>query len=227
MAAVAATGLDEPVSAPAPSVQVTKCENHNPTIEEVADEEDIIKRHETPLSNSVLEADDDPEPLIAPKPIAKTKPAPIISSQEEFPALNGSRAKTPIVASQWGSNMSTGTPATGTSATASGAATPTSTATTEAKRMEMHIPGQYSRQMMLAPQYMVPKSKMKRSIPEILKDVSRKTNTKVTTRGGANGSMWFTAVGPNASQTEKAMLDIADQIGAEVCNPVQLKHGLY
>jgi len=214
MTAIATPGFADGVSTSESNTEVTKCETHNPTIEEVVDEEDLIKRHDTPLSNSVLEADNDPEPLVAPKPVKKANAAPVIDSTEEFPQLNGSKAKAPVVASEWGSQMNSGTPASAASEPASGAATPTSTGTPA--HAKFTIPGQKTAEFSLTRDEMAPKSQMKRPLPEILKDIQRRLNAKVTQTTGPHGTMHFHATAPTSGAANQAIREIVDKVGVEV-----------
>lgn len=206
---------------------------HKPTIEEVPDEEDIIKRHDTPVSNSVLEAVDDagsPEPrqpvrerytkpvnkdaAQAPKTENKPKAAPVdLSSKELFPELTASK-QAPLAVPSWGA----GKVSAGNSAAASGAATPTSsTSSPHAGPGSFSIPGQHQYTLALTQSELLPRSQLKRPIPDILKDISRKLNVKINLTTGVEGRLFFLVVGPTDAVVRAACKDLASKICTVVC----------
>ena len=215
MADVASTpgpSQDNVTSESPAELNVQKHEAHNPTVEEVQDEEDLVKRHDTPISNSVLEADDDPEPLVAPKPVKKV-PIPLdTSSRELFPELNGAKKSPVTAAPEWGSNMRAPSPAPSASGSPSGASTPRSGGAPGSRPFV--IPGRHSATMTIDPQYI--QGKLKKPIADYMKDAYKKTNAKVTYRVQGDGKLIFTAIGPSESACNKALQQVSDSIGAEV-----------
>jgi transcription antitermination factor NusA-like protein len=232
-----------------------KHESHNPTVEEVPDEEDLIKHGEAPRSKSIIEGPDDiPEastwtPPISTKTAEKQKVAepsqkentPILDTQSHdvFPELGGpTKSAAPSFASTWGakkpasvstngSNGLNGTtngsaPPTN-SAPTSGTATPTST-TAAASRggpTNFSIPGRQVERISLSPQALLPRSQLKKSIPDVLKDINKRSKANVTMSTGNEGMLWFNAVGPTEA-SRQALKDVVDQIGAKQSIKVQI-----
>lgn len=229
MAAVASPGLAES-NGYANDAPREHHEAHNPTIEEVVDEEDIIKRHDTPLSNSVLEDVDDsapPEPRQAvreryekplnkatqqPKKENRPQAAPVdLSSKELFPELIAAKPQGPLAVPSWGAGKSSASA--GNSTTASGAATPTSsTSSPFGGPGTFNIPGQHREKISFAQSDLMTRAQMKRPIPDILKDINRKLKVNIAYNTGDKGNLYFTIVGPTASAVRTAVFELADRI---------------
>ncbi|KFY92966.1 hypothetical protein V498_04636 [Pseudogymnoascus sp. VKM F-4517 (FW-2822)] len=220
-----------------------KHEAHNPTIEDVVDEEDVIKHGEAPKSTSVLEAVDDVQeavptwaPTVSAKAAgkqkateepAKEKAGLDTRSHELFPELGGGKAQSaPSVASIWsgkkpavvsdtGLNGTNGsTPHENGSGPTSGAATPTSASTPSGGPGNFSIPGRHSERISLAPNQLLPRNQMKRPLADVLKDINRKSKATVTVTTGNAGLLWFSAVGPQDA-CRQALKDVVEQIGAK------------
>lgn len=214
-------------------------EVHKPTIEEVPDEDDIIRRHDTPLSNSVLESpDDSEEPELANrKPVreryekpatkAKKENQPMatkvdLSSKELFPELSAVKPQALAVPS-WGAGKSSASA--GDSATASGAATPTSTNSSPfGGPGTFNIPGQHRERVTFAQSDLMTRAQMKRPIPDILKDINRKLKVNITYNTGEKGNLYFTAAGPTTSSVRQAIFELADRICVSVSHPFSQLH---
>ncbi|KAL5350737.1 hypothetical protein ACLOAV_004306 [Pseudogymnoascus australis] len=220
-----------------------KHEAHNPTIEDVVDEEDVIKHGEAPKSTSVLEAVDDVQeavptwaPTVSAKAAGKQKATEQpekekagldTRSHELFPELGGGKAQNaPSVASIWsgkkpavvsdkGLNGTNGsTPHENGSGPTSGAATPTSASTPSGGPGNFSIPGRHSERISLAPNQLLPRNQMKRPLADVLKDINRKSKATVTVTTGNAGLLWFSAVGPQDA-CRQALKDVVEQIGAK------------
>ncbi|OBT59759.1 hypothetical protein VE04_00201 [Pseudogymnoascus sp. 24MN13] len=220
-----------------------KHEAHNPTIEEIADEDDVNGHGEAPKSTSVLEAINDTEEAVptwaptasakaagkqkATEQPAKEKAGLDTRSHELFPELGGGKSQNaPSVASIWSgkkpaivSSTSTNgtngsTPHEGGSAPTSGAATPTSASTPPSGPGNFSIPGRHSERISLAPNQLLPRNQMKRPLADVLKDINRKSKATVTVTTGNAGLLWFSAVGPQDA-CRQALKDVVEQIGAK------------
>ena len=213
-------------------------EHHTATIEDVPDEDDL-KHGELPTSSSILEAADEAAappswtPPVSAKAAGKQKaeepqasaPTPSLDTQshELFPEL-GSGPKpsnSPSVGGIWsgkkppGLNGTNGsTPTNGISAGSaptSGTATPTS----RGGPGNMAIPGRHTERISLAPSQIIPRSQMKKPLPDIIKDINKRSKATITMTTGNAGLLWFSATGPEAA-CRQALKDVVEQIGAKV-----------
>jgi hypothetical protein len=217
-------------------------EPHSVIVEDVPDEEDIIKHGEAPRSSSILEGPDDVVdiPVIAstskvaekqPEQQKKeNKPRLDIQSQDAFPEL-GAGSKGPSTAAVWSAkrpiivNGAAGVAqSSGGSASTSGAATPTSSSFGLAGPGNFAIPGRHSERIVLAPNELLTRAQMKKPLPDILKDINKRSKANVAMSNGANGLYNFTAVGPQDA-CRQALKDVVDQIGAKVCGHIKLSRG--
>ena len=140
-------------------------------------------------------------------------------SQEAFPALGsgpkstGTRNNiTPIWGgangktngNSWSTN---GTPRTSTPN--SGVSTPTGIPPS------MNLPGRNVESYILEPSHILPRNQLKRPIPDIVKDINRKSRAVINMVQGPNGSLKFNATGPQ-DKAQQALRDLIQQIGAKV-----------
>jgi hypothetical protein len=212
-------------------------EPHQPTMEDVADEDDL-KTSRPPNSSSVLEGIDDtaaaPQwaPTLSTKAAGKQKEVPAQSSKssldtqshELFPTLGGA-SNGPTAAPIWGAKKGGSTNGTATingssnSQNNSGVATPTSAAPQPLPRAgpAMAIPGQHTERVRLAPNQMIPRKEMKKPLADIVKEVDKKSKAKVTMSTGSEGVYFFNAVGPSEA-CRNAIRDIVAQVGSKVCS---------
>ena len=215
---------------------------HNPTVEEVPDEEDL-KHTEPPVSSSVLEAPEDAtapdwNPTLSAKaagkrkeeiPSKESKPLLDTQSEELFPVLGGAAKPQSATAasSLWGKkpviNGTNGFSTNGTSTPTSGINTPTSTASKVGLPKAIKaIPGQDHRQeYSLEKSQMLSRAQLKKPLPEILKDMNRKAKkTNVTFTTTQQGTK-FVATGPSDEAAQRALIDVL----AEVCSKVSPQKG--
>jgi hypothetical protein len=195
-------------------------EAHNPTIEDVLDEEDLA--HPPPSATTTLsdvakgkqKADD--TPTTAP---AKPKgPTFDVTSEEAFPSLGGPKAPT-TTASAWGKKPTNGTSGTsnGTSRAstpASGFATPTLPGTRPGAP-GLNIPGRQVERVNVPPHFLIPRQQLKRPILEVVRDVNRRSKANVTLKAGNDGGLTFEIVGP-ADSSRQALKEVIQQIGSKV-----------
>ncbi|KAK1782218.1 hypothetical protein QBC45DRAFT_7764 [Copromyces sp. CBS 386.78] len=183
--------------------------SHRVLVEEVEDE-DLHK----PVSSSETSA--------APKPAPKPKTLDT-QSRELFPELGGPKPKASVVAPIWGAkNNANGStngaaPANGTpqtSAPPSGVSTPIGSGRQGPRPHPLSIPGRNVETMLLDPPHILPRTQLKRPLPDILKDLNRKARANVTMHALGNGQLRFDAVGPQEHATQ-ALKDLINQIGTK------------
>ncbi|KAI0434151.1 putative RNA binding effector protein Scp160 [Xylaria sp. FL1042] len=101
----------------------------------------------------------------------------------------------------WSAN---GTPRTTTPT--SGAATPTGVPP------PMAIPGRNVETLLLPSSSLLPRAQLKRPIPDIVKDINRKSRAVITMANGPGGQLKFEASGPQ-DKAQQALRDLVSQIG--------------
>ncbi|EXF76724.1 KH domain-containing protein [Colletotrichum fioriniae PJ7] len=176
----------------------------HPTVEDVPDEDLPVKSGDAPSwaePSSSRVANKQKEASASGKKIDT-------HSHELFPELGTSKGKSagPNVTPIWGAKSNASTPANGVSRSstpASGAATP-----------KMSIPGRNVETVVLDPQFILPRNQLKRPIPDIMKDINRKSRANITLSNGPNGKLKFEATGPQ-DVAQQALKDLVQQIGTK------------
>ena len=154
-------------------------------------------------------------------------------SEELFPGLGPAKPKQPpSTVPVWNIKKPSASPVTngtsngistnGTSTPTSGLNTPPSASSQSQPRdgpaLKMNaLPGQVSRRMAMAQDEILPRAQLKKPLPDILKDLNKKSKANITMQTGEKGMMWFNAVGPQAA-ADQAIRDVVAQIGLKVCN---------
>lgn len=160
-------------------------------------------------------------------------------SEEAFPALGGgpkatAPASTPLA---WGakkpSSVHSGARnvnghAHMSSITSSRASTPTSGMTTPASTTpsiapqprglsmpHMAMPNRHSERIQFAPSQLLPKSKMKKPLQEVLRGINKRSKAKVEMKPGPNGVIIFEGIGP-VDASRQALKDLAKEVGSTV-----------
>lgn len=151
---------------------------------------------------------------------ANSSSAPDTQSHELFPELGASKAKGTTLAPVWGAKqqVSDKSKTNGTaSAAASRSSTPASAAATVSRGStpSMSIPGRNVESVTLEPQYIIPRGQLKRPIPDIVKDINRKSRANITMATASNGRLRFDATGPQ-DVAQQALKDLVQQIGTRV-----------
>ncbi|KAF5870423.1 putative rna binding effector protein scp160 protein [Botrytis fragariae] len=202
---------------------------HQPSIEEVPDEEDL-KHGEQPTSTSVLEDVNGDSttpgwvPTVSTKAAGKQKedvrkePSIDTQSHELFPALGATSQPKPQAQGIWGGGKSpanaNGTPTNGASRAStpiSGAATPLSSV----NRPKVNQPGQqHQERIELAKDHILKRDQLKKPLPEILREINKKYRSNITQTTGLEGKMTFTAYGPPAA-SRTGIKALMEQIGAK------------
>lgn len=147
-------------------------------------------------------------------------------SHELFPELGGPKpkanaavppvwsAKTTVNGKTNGAGSTNGTPRASTPA--SGVVTPTGSSRPAAP--SMNIPGRNVETLFLDPQHVLPRAQLKRPIPDIIKDINRKSRANITMAPSANNRMKFEATGAQEI-AQQALRDLVQQIGTKVGCP--------
>ncbi|CAK7219203.1 hypothetical protein SBRCBS47491_003766 [Sporothrix bragantina] len=201
--------------------------SHHVTLESVPDEEDL--KHEAKLRAEAAEASG-PAPADAPAaswaatPSAKAagkqkaEPAPASKidthSHELFPELGAPKKAAANVAPIWSAKTGGSTNgANGSSQPASnGGSTPTGRSTGPPS---LNIPGRNVSSVSLEDHQVLPRGSLKRPIPDIIKDINRKSRANITMLPPTGGRRQFNATGP-PEVAQQALRDLVQQIGAKV-----------
>ncbi|KAI9690922.1 MAG: hypothetical protein M1822_008542 [Bathelium mastoideum] len=217
---------------------------HNPTVEDTVDEDDILHpppsaslTDSTPQTTAPTLSE-----KAAGKQKAKDKASESFlntQSEEAFPALGAPSARNQAsVGSAWGKKPAiaksapngvghgvngAAAPSNGSSrasSPASGMNTPSSTAASNmAVRSgsvpKMNIPGRHTERIEFLPSQLIPRNQLKRPVPDILRDITRRSKAKVEIKTGAMGTYIFEAQGPNQDVVQQALREVANQIGSK------------
>jgi hypothetical protein len=207
------------------------------TVEEVPDEAGL-NHPLPPVSGGILESKDEaPAPGWVPPVSAKaagkqkeqSKPLLDTQSEELFPGLGAApKSRQPTTTTPtWGAknpaqglsatNGASGFSSNGRSTPQSGINTPTSASQAAARGgpRKMEIPGQVQERIFLEKNQMLPRPQLKKPLPDILKDINRKSKkVNVTLSAGENGTTFY-ATGSSEAAVQ-ALRDVVAQVGAKV-----------
>lgn len=152
-------------------------------------------------------------------------------SHELFPELGAPKGKSANVAPIWGAKSNANGKSNGAASTSTGASrssTPVSGAATPqgAKQPEMKIPGRNVESVTLEPQFIMPRTQLRRPIPDIIKDINRKSRATINMATTSNGRLRFDATGPQ-DVAQQALKDLVSQIGTRVCHTPSRCHLLH
>ncbi|CVK93639.1 related to SCP160 protein [Fusarium mangiferae] len=184
---------------------------HHVTVEDAPDED-------LPIRSSAEASSSAEAPAPAPKAAPKQAAAKTLDTQshELFPELGGPKGKAANVAPIWGAKTANGAASNGgsrSSTPVSGAATP--------NKPSMFIPGRNVESVTLDPQYILSRSQLKRPIPDIIKDLNRKSRATLSMNTTANGRYKFDATGPQ-DVAQQAIKDLVGQIGTRTAIKVPI-----
>lgn len=199
-------------------------ETHQPIVEEVPDE-DELRHGPTPVSSSILEPVNDDASLPGwvaqmsskaagkQKEVSKSsKPALDTQSEEFFPSLGGA-PKAQSSAPKWNVSKPNGA-SNGASTPDSGTATPV----VSKARVPQSLAGQGAPLYTLQPREVLTRKELKRPIPEVLKDINKKTRANLSMTTGEGGVLKFSATGPVSDNVKhQAFRDLGAQICVKVC----------
>jgi hypothetical protein len=180
---------------------------HTVTVEDVPDEDDI----------------EHPPPVMAAKASSSKKPVPLdVTSEEAFPSLAPAKPPPMEHITAWGKRpMPAPTSANGTSNGSSSAAAGKARAVPgqQASGLGQNIalPGRASERISFAPHQILPRAQLKKPIPEILREINKKSKATVQAREGGNGRIVFEGTGPQEA-VRLALKEVASQVGSKVCD---------
>ncbi|KAE8445099.1 hypothetical protein EG329_013701 [Mollisiaceae sp. DMI_Dod_QoI] len=232
----AQNGVNGAESGPSPAQKPSAIhEPHNPTVEEVPDESDLNGGAHPQSEKTTLESVNDasvvpswggaPSAKAAGKrkaeePSTKEK-RPVLDTQssELFPGLGGSKpAAAPSFNGSWGkgpapvNGRSNGTPTTGASTPTSDVPTPPS-GRVAPQSLAGHIQAPL---LVLQKHEVVPRTQMKKPLPDIMKDINKKLRTNLTMTQGAGGVLEFRETSNQKDALkQQALRDLSHQIGVK------------
>lgn len=211
-------------------------ESHNPTVEEVPDE-DALPHPAPSAATSQPTADPTPAAESTGKAAGKQpvhdapakRPALDTKSEELFPALGAPKSAAPAAPSMWSkkpavvakaangipNGVVNGTGAADTSSRASnpmsGMVTPTSTAQSQRGPSQVSLPGRNSESIDLPPSYMTPRDQLKKPVEHILRDINKRSKANVVMKSGPGGNYRFEGTGP-IDAVRTALKEVASQL---------------
>ena len=202
--------------------------SHHVILETVPDEEDL--KHEAALHAEATAETSGPAPADAPAaswaatPSAKAagkqkaEPAPAAKidtqSHELFPELGAPKKAAANVVPVW--SAKTGGSANGTNGSSQPASNGGSTPPARSSGPpSLNIPGRNVSSVSLEDHQVLPRGSLKRPIPDIIKDINRKSRANITMLPPTGSRRQFNATGP-PEVAQQALRDLVQQIGAKV-----------
>ncbi|KAI9672996.1 MAG: hypothetical protein M1817_003160 [Caeruleum heppii] len=170
-----------------------------------------------------------------PKPTAPRPVAPAWGTKKPTPGPTGASSGSDAAVNGHGINGSVMTP----SSTSSRTSTPTSETMTpipssaysarptaaQSQRgpmpQAMSIPGRYNERITLYPQEMKPRNQLKKPVPDVLREINRKSKANVQMLSGASGACHFEARGP-VEAVRQALKDVAKELGSKQSTKVTI-----
>ena len=195
---------------------------HNPTVEEVVDQEDLDHPPPAAETNATDAAESS---ATAAGRDRRPKPEPLnLNSEEAFPSLGGPKPVVPIQ-SGWSkkpvvANGSSAAPLNGAAAVKGKGKAPAVQPAAQARRPlppaggTVVLPGRSIERISFAPNQLTPRQSLKRPIPEVLRDINRRSKARVEMRNGNNGLIIFEGTGPQAD-VRQALKEIAGLVGSK------------
>lgn len=177
----------------------------------------LLEQHAEDHHATVEDAEDED----LPRSLKATKPPLDTQSHELFPELGASKGKsTANVAPVWGAKSNTNGKTNGVGSNAASRSSTPSQAANSAPSVApfMSIPGRNVESVTLEPQYITPPHQLRRPIPDIIKDINRKSRATITMNTASNGRRKFDATGPQ-DVAQQALKDLVSQIGTRVRSP--------
>jgi hypothetical protein len=196
-----------------PAQKLMQEHEHNPTVEDVPDEEDIAHPQpsaDAPLSEKAAgkqKMDDAPAPK---------KPALNTSSEEAFPALGPVKPRAQAaVAPTWGKKPAAVTNGANDDATSNGA--PASLPIGRGPALpSMNIPGKHTERISFSPNQLTPRQQLKKPVNDIIRDINRRSKAKLEYKSGPGGTVIFESTGP-VEAVRQTLKEIANEVGSKVC----------
>ena len=218
----------------------TADEAHQPHVEDVIDEDDLLHPPPSSTRPDATEPDTVSGAIRSISEVAKgkqkvqdaddqsaklTSPNLNTESEEAFPALGPPKgrptvpvaqtlAKKPAIVSLNGNKSATNGKAPS-STTSSRPSTPASGINGSPALPGVALPGRHVERITFAPNQIKPPPQMKKTIPQVLLEINQKSKAKVTMREGVGGVRIFEGTGP-VDAVRQALREIANQIGSKV-----------
>lgn len=218
---------------------------HQPTVEDVVDEEDLTRPPPSslPPSNQVAQHTGTPVAMSskaagkqrAPETFAASNNASAanarvqldMQSEEAFPSLGAPKTKN-AAASAWSSKPKSVANSNGVNGASSsddgnpGIMTPKSAGfgprvvpSAREAAIPMVIPGRHTQDMRIETTQLKSKADLKKPIPELLRDLNKRSKAKVEMKSGP-GVVIFTGQGPSSELVVQALKDVAAEVSAKV-----------
>ncbi len=226
------TDLGEQPSAAQKLLQ--KHNEHQPTVEDVPDEElkvdgengDAVKSDPAAQWAPTMSAKAAGKQKVPEAPAAAADApaaAPLdTQSHELFPELGAPKKASAGVVPIWSAKKAVNGKTNGASSAngVSRASTPASGATTPGAPAlhgppALSIPGRNVETVFLDPQHVLPRTALPRPIPDIIKDLNRRSRASIAMGPSTGGRMRFDATGPQ-DVAQQALKDLVQQIGTKV-----------
>lgn len=207
---------------------------HHVAVEEIPDEDDV-KHSEEPIFASVLESatDESTTPGWIPQAAGKQKvsapPKALDTSAAAFPSLGGAAPKpTESIWIKDGGAPNGSAPVKAGKTNGNGVAkgsTPSSGTSTPAVRSGAKVaPNKYQELLKIARNQVLPRTELKKPLPELLKDLNKKSRAIVELSSTSNDHFFFVATGPEAS-VKQILSELSALICVKVCTlNISLKH---
>lgn len=134
-------------------------------------------------------------------------------SHELFPELGAPKGKAANVAPIWSAKNGAAPSQNGAGAGAAAPRpAPAAPAAAQAPPPVMSIPGRKVESVTLEPQFIMERKELRRPIPDILRDLNRKSRANISMSAAGNGRIKFDATGPQ-DVAQQALKDLVAQIG--------------
>ena len=79
----------------------------------------------------------------------------------------------------------------------------------------MSLPGRHTESIQFAPSQLIPRQQLKKPIPDVLREINRRSKAKVESRPGAGDVLIFEGQGP-VDAVRQALKEVAIQVGSKV-----------
>ncbi|CAI4219941.1 unnamed protein product [Parascedosporium putredinis] len=172
-----------------------------------------IEPEEAPVAEPSTSSSASQAPTIADKVAGKQANSKPIDTQshELFPELGSSKGKAAAASAvpTWGAR--TGGSNGASNGASSGVPAP---ALASVAKPAVSLPGRNVETITIDPQHVLPRQKLRRPIPDIIKDINKKSRAKITMSSAANGRFKFEATGPQ-DVAQQALKDLVSQIGTK------------
>lgn len=208
---------EEPISAAEKLLLAHTEAPHHVTVEDEVDE-DLNK----PVGGSAAEGDYSWAPNMSTKAAGKQKETTRVAldtkNEDLFPALGAPKSKgNAQAAPQWNvlASKTNGSTPSGVSAPASGNATPTSSAKRGVPTVSLPGRSAASEVIFLEPSHIMPRHQLKRPLPDIIKEINRRSRANISIAAQSDRRTRFEATGPQDA-AQQALKELVQQIGTTV-----------